>query len=158
MRGLRIGIVIAGDDDHRCLRRQRGRIGEAFDALVAAELCQVGRRDQQRASDAIARDAAGGGEPVRKGVAAQAVRGDEDGLVLCVDRGGDPLDPLVLQRFVPAAELDSLAIGEAAFPQALPMGGATVVKPRNSQDLMADIRFLHGGRSIVGREGNRGDG
>src|SRR3546814_3731411 len=92
-----------------------------------------------------------------KGVAAEAVGGDEHGFALRLDRSGDFPDPFVLVGMVPTAEFDSLAMGESMFPQALPVGRAAVVQARNRQDFMTDCRTVHDGFSIEGAKGNRGE-
>src|SRR3546814_2838447 len=73
-------------------------------------------------------------------MAAEAVRGDQHRCAFGVDRVGDARDPFALVGIVPRAEIDSLAVGEFLFPQALPMGRAAVVKARNRQDFMMDAR------------------
>src|SRR3546814_6024809 len=88
-----------------------------------------------------------------KGVAAEAVRSDEHGFALGLDRGGDFSDPFILVGIVPAAEFDSLAMRESMFPQALPVGRAAVVKARDRQEFMADRRAVHDGFSFEGARG-----
>src|SRR3546814_7325317 len=101
--------------------------------MLVPQPAKVGWRDQQRAGDTRPRECAGAGEPMGKGVAAEAVRRDEHGFALGFDRGGDLADPFILIGMVPVAEFDSLAIREFMFPQALPVGRAAVVKAREDR-------------------------
>ncbi len=130
MGGLGIGIVVAGDDDHRYLRRQRRRVGEAVDAAVAAQLRQVGRRDEQRAGDAVARDAARRGKPVRERMAAEAVRRDEDGFVLGVDRCGDSFRPTGPSAVRPSCRVRRARNGRSCVPTGFASGSARCCRGR----------------------------
>src|SRR3546814_20390323 len=89
-------------------------------------------------------------------MAAEAVRGDQHRCAFGVDRVGDARDPFALVGIVPRAEIDSLAVGEFLFPQALPMGRAAVVKARNRQDFMMDAGSMHGGRRTEARRVGEG--
>src|SRR3546814_13042602 len=83
--------------------------------MLVPQPAKVGWRDQQRAGDTRPRERAGAGEPMGNGVAAEAVRSDEHGFALGLDRGGDFSDPFILVGIVPAAEFDSLAMRESMF-------------------------------------------
>src|SRR6185312_4243974 len=138
--GLDPGIVLAGYEDAGERQRRHRHRAEPRGPLGIDEPLDVGRRHEKRAANLQS----GLGRPVRHRHAAEAMGGDHHPRTRFRDGRLQCRHPIRTRRCLPLRLLDAAEPGLRRRPDALPMLGSRVPKPRHEED----PRGIGHGRSV----------